>query len=649
MKLIIFIILMLMYPLFLRLIHISDLRVIPLVAPYALGVLSLVVMISGIIEFIARKLRDKQKEEAMSMHINKSKDASMSISNYHSSFYQRVAAIVTAAVLIVIVAITFPYAQVPGTAVQPFLPAFIAAVLFCELITAYLMLSEFQVTRSPALLVLAMAYLYTGLITIPHLLTFPGVFSETGLLNAGTQTATWLWVFWHGGYPFLVFLYVLTEARFGKIRLTLKQAKLGLWAALGTIVVLIAGLTLLALAADQLLPQIIQKDNFNILITSGIGPIVWILNLLAFSSLLWFARGRTVVQLWLTVAILASLLDVTLTLFSGSRYSIGWYVARLNSILSAALVLGTLLYEIRILYYRIVQQERIFRTIFEFAAVGIARIDLNQKPLEANEAFQQMLGRGEEELHAQSLSDFTHPDDIKKDSRALNELLNGKRANYQVEKRYLHKNGSMVWGNSIVSLVRGLEDEPEFFIGMVEDITKRKEYEEQIRFQAYHDALTQLPNRLAFSEKLNAAAIEAENTNEKLAVLFIDLDGFKKVNDTWGHDTGDLLLQEVAARLLKCVKPDDIVARMGGDEFTMILPNLMGGDYPIEVADAILITLNQSFILSGHPVSVGASVGISLYPDHGEDASTLMKHADMAMYKAKESGKNRYVLYTYSE
>ncbi|SFL10439.1 PAS domain S-box-containing protein/diguanylate cyclase (GGDEF) domain-containing protein [Paenibacillus sp. 1_12] len=649
MKLTIFIILMLMYPLFLRLIHISDLRVIPLIAPYALGVLSIVVMISGIIEFISKKLREKQQEEVMSTNNNRSKDGHLSISNYHSSYYQRVAAVTTAIVLIIIVAVTFPYAQEPGTAVQPFLPAFIAAVVFCELITAYLMLSEFQVTRSPALLVLATAYLYTGLITIPHILTFPGVFSETGLLNAGTQTATWLWVFWHGGYPFLVTLYVVTEVKFGKIRLTLRQAKLGLGIALGTIVVLIAGLTLLAIAADQLLPKIIQKDNFNILITSGIGPVVWLLNFVALASLLWFARGRTVVQLWLTVAILASLLDVTLTLFSGSRYSVGWYVARLNSILSATLVLGTLLYEIRILYYRIVQQERIFRTIFEFAAVGIARIDLNQKPLEANEAFQQMLGRGEEELHAQSLTAITHPDDIKKDSRALNELLNGKRNNYQVEKRYIHKDGSMVWGNSIVSLVRGLEDEPEFFIGMVEDITKRKEYEERIRFQAYHDALTQLPNRMAFSEKLNAAALSAKQTNGKFAVLFIDLDGFKKVNDTLGHDAGDMLLQGVAARLLECVKPDDILARMGGDEFTMILPDLSVDRDANKTANMILMTLNQPFVLNGHEVSIGASIGISLYPIHGEDAQSLMKHADNAMYKAKESGKNQYVLYEQGE
>jgi diguanylate cyclase (GGDEF)-like protein len=174
---------------------------------------------------------------------------------------------------------------------------------------------------------------------------------------------------------------------------------------------------------------------------------------------------------------------------------------------------------------------------------------------------------------------------------------------------------------------------------------RRKEDEEQIRFQAHHDALTQLPNRILFSKKLNAATIDAQQTNSGLAVLLINLDSFKKVNDTLGPDIGDLLLQEAAQRLISCVKPEDTVARMGGDEFTMFLSNLTDTSYAKEVAAAILAALKLPFELNGLPVSVGASIGISMYPYHGEDAQTLMKHADIAMYKAKEDGKNQYVFF----
>ncbi|MCZ8519156.1 MULTISPECIES: diguanylate cyclase domain-containing protein [Paenibacillus] len=572
-------------------------------------------------------------------------DRALSITNYASTKRQRTIALGLCVLLAGVVAFTLPHARTAALAVQPFLPAFIAAVFFCELVTGYLILSEFVVTRSLPLLVLACAYLFTGLITIPHILTFPGVFSEKGLLGATTQTATWFWVFWHSGYPLIVMGYAASDRWYGQVQLGQKAVRLLMPLALLGVALLIAGLTLLALYGTEHLPTIIQKDNFRILITSGVGPIVWLLNLACFLSLLLMHRGRTVVNLWLTVAVLAMLLDVTLTLFSGSRYSIGWYVARLNSILSASLVLGTLLYEFRSLYYRIVQQERIFRTVFEFAAVGIARIDLASKPIEANQAFQHMLGFSEEELQSRHIPDLTHPEDITKDELLMKELLEGKRKNYSVEKRYFNKEGRLVWGNSIVSLVRGVYDEPEFFVGMVEDITRRKEYEEQIKFQAYHDALTSLPNRILFTDRLNLALIQARRNNERLAVCFLDLDGFKQVNDTLGHDIGDGLLQVVASRLTDSVRKGDTVARMGGDEFTMILPELSDLSDAKVVADKVLQIFGSPFDIEGHAVSVTTSVGIALYPYHGEDVQSLMKYADIAMYRAKTQGKNRYVLY----
>ncbi|WJH34130.1 diguanylate cyclase [Paenibacillus sp. CC-CFT747] len=391
--------------------------------------------------------------------------------------------------------------------------------------------------------------------------------------------------------------------------------------------------------------RIIQKDNFHILITSGVGPVVWVVNLAALGMLLFQMRGRTVIQLWLTVALLASLLDVTLTLFSGSRYSLGWYAARLNSILSATFVLGTLLYEIRRLYYRIVRQERIFRTVFEFAAVGIARIDLTRRPIEVNRAMEIILGYPEEDLCRMNAADLTHPEDLTKEQELLQELKEGTRDHFQVEKRYFHKNGGLVWGNSIVSVVRGVNDEPEFFIGMVEDITRRKEYEKQITYQAFHDALTGLPNRALFSDRLQLALIQAKRTSRKLGVLFLDLDGFKAVNDEHGHEAGDQLLQEVADRLAGTVRSGDTVARLGGDEFIVLLPDIAERMDAETVAEKIREQVSAPFALEGSMAYVSTSIGMALYPYHGDEAQDLIKHADLAMYRAKQLGKNRWCFF----
>ncbi|MCD1258314.1 diguanylate cyclase [Paenibacillus athensensis] len=558
----------------------------------------------------------------------------------------KTAALVVGLLLAAVVTAALPLARHAGTAVPAFLPAFIAAVFFGEMVTMYLVYSEFQVSRSPSLLVLGSAYLYSGLIVVPHILTFPGVFAEQGLLHAGTQSATWLWVFWHGGYPALIGLYVWVEKRFGARPVKPALAGRLLAVAVTATVALVIGLTLLAIFGGDALPAIIQKNNYRILITSGVGPVVWALNLLAFLAVFLVLRGKTIIHVWLIIAMLASLLDVTLTLFSGSRYSLGWYVARMNSLLSAGVVLAVLLYEIRSLYYRIVRQERIFRTVFEFAAVGIARIDLQQKPLEANQAFLDMLGYRMNELQQRSLPEFQHAEDSRIDQRLLEELIAGERSNVQIEKRYLHKNGSLVWANSIVSLVRGVNDEPEFFIGMVEDITRRKEFERQIHFQAYHDALTGLPNRALFGERLQAGVQAAARQAGSLGLLFLDLDGFKRVNDTLGHDIGDLLLQSVAERLRACIGPEDLAARMGGDEFTVIV-----GGAPKEadirhLSERILGALAVPFTLNGHEAAVSASIGLCLYPQHGEDVQTLMKHADLAMYAAKEAGKNRVAVFS---
>lgn len=275
---------------------------------------------------------------------------SMNISSYRASSLQRKGALAVVLVVLVITILTLPWARVTWPTIQPFLPAYIAGVLILDLVTAYVLFTEFLVIRKPALSVLASGYLFSALITVPHILSFPGVFNETGLFGAGTQTAVWLWVFWHGGFPLFIIANMLVDFKLTDKQLSQQRARYLVGLMIALVILIVFLLALVAYRYGDLLPKIIEKGNFNILVTSGVGPFIWVLNAAACLALFWLKRGKTVLTLWLNVAALAFLLDVTLTLFAGARYSSGWYVARLTSFFSAGIVLGTMLYELRNLY-----------------------------------------------------------------------------------------------------------------------------------------------------------------------------------------------------------------------------------------------------------------------------------------------------------
>lgn len=173
-------------------------------------------------------------------------------------------------------------------------------------------------------------------------------------------------------------------------------------------------------------------------------------------------------------------------------------------------------------------------------------------------------------------------------------------------------------------------------------LTRLKQTNEQVTHLAHHDGLTGLPNRTLFYDRLNQAIARAKRDKESVAVLFLDLDGFKKINDTLGHDIGDALLIETAKRITACVRESDTVARMGGDEFTAILCNVGTGNGKEIVAQKILNTIRTPFVLREQNCNVGVSIGIAVYPDSGDNAEDLVKVADTAMYLAKDGGKNCY-------
>jgi diguanylate cyclase (GGDEF)-like protein/PAS domain S-box-containing protein len=204
------------------------------------------------------------------------------------------------------------------------------------------------------------------------------------------------------------------------------------------------------------------------------------------------------------------------------------------------------------------------------------------------------------------------------------------------------KSGVEFWVNSTIVPFLNIQGKPERFLSIKTDITKQKTAQEQLRHMANHDALTGLPTRRLCLENLTKALSAAKRDQNMVGVMFIDLDGFKLINDTWGHDAGDLLLIGVSDRLLKCTREMDTVARIGGDEFIIILSRASHRDNVTTVAKNIIDTLMVPFNLNDKTAQIGASIGIALYPDNGHDADELIKCADELMYKVKQKGKNNF-------
>jgi diguanylate cyclase (GGDEF)-like protein len=247
-----------------------------------------------------------------------------------------------------------------------------------------------------------------------------------------------------------------------------------------------------------------------------------------------------------------------------------------------------------------------------------------------------------------NFEDFTHPDDLAADLALRRRLLAGEMPLWQAEKRYLKRDGNLVWVQLTASVLRDTHGQPQCFDAQLEDISERKRQQEQIRQLAYFDALTGLPNRRLLQDRLEQAVAQARRNQRRVAVAFLDLDHFKRVNDVHGHDVGDELLTLAAQRLITCVRRGDTVARQGGDEFILVLADI-GEDAGVQrVAEKIVAALAMPFSLpqSGLTIDfISTSLGLAVFPTDGLEPQDLMKKADLAMYAAKEGGRNGYRRY----
>jgi diguanylate cyclase (GGDEF)-like protein/PAS domain S-box-containing protein len=287
---------------------------------------------------------------------------------------------------------------------------------------------------------------------------------------------------------------------------------------------------------------------------------------------------------------------------------------------------------------------QLLRAVFAQAGVGVGLSDMTGKILVVNAAFARMFGYETEEFIKKFyISDLNHPDDTSEVWGQYAALMRGDVERVSLEKPHLHRDGHTIWNSVNVSLIRDGNGVPIHTLALFEDVTDRHQLEEQLRHRALYDPLTGLPNRVQFFERLSAAFEEPQS---RVGICYIDLDCFKDVNDTLGHDIGDKVLVEVADRLALCLqRPEQMVARLGGDEFVFFVPDPGGTNEVTKLADSVLRVLESPFDIDGHMISVSASVGVMEQEVAEMSQVDLMKGADVTLARAKQAGRNRWALY----
>jgi len=286
-----------------------------------------------------------------------------------------------------------------------------------------------------------------------------------------------------------------------------------------------------------------------------------------------------------------------------------------------------------------------FRTLFDGASIGILRLDCDGLTTEINPELALMLGVGPEAINGGRFSEYILGEDRETFEMMLGELLSRGRKSFQLELSCRGDAGAEMWVLLRAVLEEGAAGEACSAVAMIENITERKRAERELirqaeinEHQALHDPLTGLPNRTLFSERIGHAIVQAQRSKTKLAVALIDLDRFKEVNDSLGHSAGDDLLIKVGEQMGEALRASDTVARLGGDEFGLLLPELAGTHDVLPVIDRLQANLEHPIQVQSLPIGIEASIGIAIYPDHGQDAQTLIQRADVAMYDAKRDG-----------
>ena len=322
---------------------------------------------------------------------------------------------------------------------------------------------------------------------------------------------------------------------------------------------------------------------------------------------------------------------------------INWGLLLVPMVLISGTFMFVLLRKIRKANHRLEESQKYLSDLFEAAPDAMIIVDETGHITETNEQVSELFGSSGKKLIGSSVESLMPQRFREKHIKTRENSFN------KTEARMLRNDLDLcILGKDNIeipveiSLNYTVRNNKKNAIVTLRDITEKKRIEENIKYLAQYDQLTKLPNRALFNDRFQHAIERAQRNKNNVGLMFIDLDGFKKINDTLGHQSGDELLQIIAERLTNVIRTEDTAARLGGDEFTIILEKLQHSDDAIVVAKKVLQVIGEAIYLSGQEVKVGASIGISIYPYNGNDAVSLIKNADVAMYQAKEQGKNCY-------
>lgn len=435
-------------------------------------------------------------------------------------------------IMVSVACIAAIFGRTPGPTAPVILPLFMGCVIITELMSGGILLAQFLELRYRSLAFVGAAYLLSGLLVIPYLITFPNIFSPTGLFGANEQTALVIWAIWHMSFPFLVIAYVLVDKKFGTQQVGVETSRKIVGAAV--LCCLLAALSTLYLTTHfrTMLPTFVVNGHFTAETQFELLPAICTLDILALWLLIGTMRGRTVTPLWLSLAVLASLFDSIMGVV-GHRYSLVWYTGKLFAVASSSFILGAFTYEF---------------------------IRLSRKLGVANQELQRLA------------------------------------------------------------------------------VIERRQAQERLEFLERHDALTGLGNRAKLQailvEKINAAA----RYNSHAALLLVNLDRFKDVNDAAGHAAGDGVLLEASKRLRSIVRLEEGVARLGNDEFAVVASELSNASDALPIAIRLRDALREPFVIGDRSFHLTASVGMAIYPDDGGSAEVLLDHAEAAAYHVKREG-----------
>ncbi|HRQ56226.1 MAG TPA: EAL domain-containing protein [Azoarcus taiwanensis] len=326
-----------------------------------------------------------------------------------------------------------------------------------------------------------------------------------------------------------------------------------------------------------------------------------------------------------------------------------YHVAQLQRAVQSALHKTALERANRVMSEKLRASERLHRYLVESSPDLIFTLDAEGRFSYINPRIEDLLGHERRQLIRRPFVSLIMPEDVERVHNLLKTQQSGRTPGFSQELRLRRAQSGNMPGHITVSLqgipMRNRDDPAGRYVGLygvARDISERKRAEEIISFQAYHDQLTRLPNRILFRDRLELAIAQAQRKNGTLAVMFIDVDRFKLVNDTYGHASGDSLLRGIASRLSSSLRRGDTLARLGGDEFTVLLPDIADAEDAEIIARKILWALEEPFQLDHGEFRATASVGIALYPRDGESAEALTQHADLAMYQVKRCGKNNF-------